>query len=155
MSSFTQFSGKLNTVKAPEASKYLKGKYRYIDPSFWFYLEENKLEIVEIEKGYLSDGASVPRFVRWMIRPWGSHGQCAVVHDKLCETWSTSKRKLETRKEVDEIFFQSMKVAKVNIFRRKAIELGVNLYRWWANPKKPSPSGMKDVFSAEYRRLNP
>lgn len=152
MSSFTRFSAKLHTHDAPEASKILGSEHKYIDPGFSYYLsDDNKDEFVEIETGYLSDGASVPKPLRWLIKPWGKHGQCAVVHDKLCETWKTNKRKLN-RKEVDEIFFASMKVAGVNIFRRTAIEAGVNLYRWYAKPSRPSPSGMKDVLTLQYNK---
>lgn len=151
MSSFTQFSGELHTSYAKEASRILGDDYWWIDPGFSFYLTEDESEIVTIETGYLSDGASVPKFLKWLIPSWGKHGQCAVVHDKLCETWRTNKRYLN-RKQVDEIFFDAMKVAKVNVFRRKAIEAGVTLYRWYANPSKPSPSGMKDVLTYQYNK---
>lgn len=150
MSSFTRFSGELQTHDAKEASEILGGKYKWIDPGFEYYLsDDNQDEKVVIERGYLSDGASVPKFIQWMIPVWGKHGQCAVVHDKLCETWTTNKRKL-TRKEVDEIFFESMKVAKVNPYRRKAIEIGVTAYRLVKRPRGPSPAAIKEILTREY-----
>ena len=149
MSSFTRFSGELQTHDAPEASKVLNGTYVWIDPGFEYYLDDDHTEKVIIERGYLSDGASVPKFLQWLIPVWGKHGQCAVVHDKLCETWTTNKRKLN-RKQVDEIFFESMKVAKVNIWRRTAIEIGVTAYRMVKKPTKPSPAAIKDLLTREY-----
>lgn len=151
MSSFTQFSAELHTYPAKEASEILGDEYRWIDPGFEFYLESDPTEKVIIERGYLSDGASIPKPLRWLLDSWGKYGQCAVVHDKLCETWATNKRKLN-RKEVDEIFFEAMKVAGVNVLVRTAIELGVNLYRMVTKPSKPSPSGMKDAFTAQYNK---
>lgn len=149
MSSFTRFSGELQTHDADEASKLLGGEYKWIDPGFEYYLDNDHTEKVIIERGYLSDGASVPKFLQWLIPVWGKHGQCAVVHDKLCETWTTNKRKLD-RQQVDEIFFESMKVAKVNVFRRKAIEIGVTLYRIVKQPTKPSPAAIKELLTREY-----
>lgn len=151
MSTFTAFSAELHTTPAKEESKALHGTYYWIDPGFTFYSSHDHDEIVEIERGYLSDGASVPKFLQWLIPAWGKHGQCAVLHDKLCETWATNKRKLN-RKEVDEIFFDAMRVSKVNVFRRKAIELGVTAYRLYAKPTKPSPAALKAVFTAEYNK---
>jgi hypothetical protein len=150
MSSFTRFSGELHTHYAEEASKILGGKYKWIDPGFEYYLsDDNQDERVVIERGYLSDGASVPKLLQWLIPVWGKYGQCAVVHDKLCETWTTNKRKLN-RQQVDEIFFASMKVAKVNIFRRKAIEFGVTVYRIVKRPSGPSPAAIKDLLTRDY-----
>lgn len=151
MSSFTQFSAELHTQYAEEASKVLGGKYYWIDPGFTFYSSDDPSEVVEIQTGYLSDGASVPFFLKWLIPAWGKHGQCAVVHDRLCETWATNKRKLN-RKEVDEIFFDALKVAKVNVARRKLIEWGVTLYRWYKRPTKPTPAPMKDLLTLDYNQ---
>lgn len=151
MSSFTRFSGELQTHAADEASDVLGTEYYWVDPGFEYYLTGDKEDRVIIERGYLTDGASVPKLLQWLIQPWGKHGQCAVVHDKLCETWATTKRKLN-RKEVDEIFFQSLKIAKVNVYRRLAIEIAVTAYRHIKRPTKPTPSAIKQAFTAEYNK---
>lgn len=150
MSSFTQFSGELHTKPAPKASKIFDTKMKYIDPGFEYYLESDHAEIVDIERGYLSDGASIPKFLRWLLRPWGPYGQCAVVHDKLCETWATNKRKL-TRAQVDSILFESMKVAGINEYIRIAFIIGVTGHRLVTNPKGPSDASVKTKLSDEYR----
>lgn len=151
MSTFTRFDGDLHTHPAPEASKILGSEHRWIDPGFIYYLDADNDEYVAVESGYLSDGASVPKLFQWLIHPWGKHGQCAVLHDKLCETWKTSKRTL-TRKQVDEIFFESMGVAGVNVFRRMAIELAVTGYRLWSNPSGPSDASAKQALTDEYNK---
>lgn len=157
MSSFTQFSAELHTVKASDTTGYLDGDYRFIDPGFEFYLSEaNPAEKVIIPRGYLSDGASIPWFIRWALKPWGTYGQCAVVHDKLCETWATNLRKIETRKELDEIFFKSMEVAEVpKVIRKGLIEPAINFYRWYANPTKPSTDLYKKGYEEDYIRSHP
>lgn len=157
MSSFTQFSGELHTVKASDTIGFLDGDYRYIDPGFEFYLDEaSPEEKVIIERGYLTDGASIPKPIRWFLRPWGKYGQCAVVHDKLCETWATNLRKLSNRKEVDEIFFKSMEVAGIHpVIRKGLIEPAINFYRWYANPLKPSTDLYKRGYQEVYLVAHP
>lgn len=149
MSSFTRFSGPLHTVYATEASRILKKEHWWIDPGFSYYLNSDKDETVEVPTGYLSDGASVPVLIRWLLPAWGIYGQCAVLHDYLCETWRTNKRFL-TRKELDNIFFESMVVAKVPKWKQKLITFGVNIYRLIARPNKPSYDPLKDKLSMEY-----
>ncbi|MDB2439540.1 DUF1353 domain-containing protein [Hellea sp.] len=59
---------------------------------------------VSVPLGYCSDGASVPRPLRWFLEPWGPYAQAAIVHDFLYSTWQ------RPRKEADEIFCEAIKV---------------------------------------------
>jgi len=78
---------------------------RVILEDFEFHIgDENSPNVVEIPKGYCSDGASVPWFLGWYLEPWGRFAQAAIVHDYL---YSTNRR---ARKESDEIFREAIVV---------------------------------------------
>jgi len=59
---------------------------------------------VTIPLGYCSDGASVPRPLRWFLEPWGKYAQAAIVHDFLYSTWQ------RPRKEADLIFREAIEI---------------------------------------------
>lgn len=61
-------------------------------------------DVIEIPKGYCSDGASVPRIFNSIISPWGKYAQAAIVHDLL---YSTNAR---SRSESDNIFAEAIEV---------------------------------------------
>lgn len=84
--SFTKFDAPLMVVYDPLASTtYKKPLYRVTTPfSFYIGAKEDQ-KWVHVPEGYLTDGASVPKWLHWLIKPWGKHGQAAVVHDILCE----------------------------------------------------------------------
>lgn len=146
MSSFTRFNAPLNVVPDKEASRILKDDYYMVNDGFVYYIgEKDSSFYVRVDHGFLSDGASVPRPFRWLIPRWGKHGQAAVLHDKLCETFMKIElkegreylRRID-RKEVDSIFYEAMDVLKVNKFTSKAIRIAVDLYRMVKRPKQPS-----------------
>lgn len=78
---------------------------RVITKPFEYHLGEfgsgNK---VSIPLGYCSDGASVPRPLRWFLEPWGKYAQAAIVHDFLYSTWQ------RPRKEADQIFREAIEI---------------------------------------------
>ena len=84
--SFKHFDAPLLVVPDAEASaKYRRPMYRVTD-AFSFYIGPKKdANWVHGPNGFLTDGASVPKWLHWLIKPWGKHGQAAVVHDVLCE----------------------------------------------------------------------
>ncbi len=59
---------------------------------------------VIVPLGYCSNGASVPRPLRWFLEPWGKYAQAAIVHDFLYSTWQ------RPRKEADKIFREAIKI---------------------------------------------
>lgn len=87
-------------------------------------------ELIEVEKGFITDFASIPRFL-WMILPkWGKYGNAAVVHDYIY--WNHS----HSRKEADDIMMEAMKVLEVPAWKIWAIYWAVRLFgglAWKAN----------------------
>lgn len=38
---------------------------------------------IDVPAKFMTDYASTPRFMWWIIKPWGKHGMAAVIHDWL------------------------------------------------------------------------
>ncbi len=92
--------------------------------------EENSNNTVEVEVGFQTDFASVPRLF-WLILPrWGKYGNAAVIHDWLY--WEQSR----SRKEADFIMFEAMGILDVPAFKRYPIYWGIRLFgdlAWFRN----------------------
>ncbi|AEH03431.1 tail assembly chaperone [Pseudomonas phage PhiPA3] len=151
MSDFTRFSGDLDTTYDKAASKELGKDYWRVTTAFDYKIgSEDSNKKVSIAKGYLTDGASVPFFLWWLLPAWGEYGQAAVVHDKLCETWkiieivegNEIERDID-RAECDRILYEAMRVLEVEAWRRVAIQIGVDLYRFLRRPSKPTKNKKK------------
>ena len=109
---------------------------------FIYYVGEKHSETeVKIPRGYLTDGASVPRVFWNVIPPWGKYGQAAILHDYLCEYLTVEESgicKSITRKECDQIFLEAMLVMGVPKAKAMMIHSAVSLYRITARVSKPS-----------------
>ena len=78
---------------------------RVITKPFEYHIGEfGSGNMVSIPLGYCSDGASVPRVLRWLLEPWGKYAQAAIVHDFLYNTWE------RPRKEADQIFREAIEI---------------------------------------------
>ncbi len=127
MSSFT---APLVIAYHPEAGG--RSKWR-VHQAFQYDLGEEGSGIsVEVPEGFMTDGASVPRPLWWLLPPWGRYGQATVVHDKLCtdglvvhKDGPTSKL---SRKEVDRVFLEAMGVLGVPKWMRHVMYCGVRIY---------------------------
>jgi len=78
--------------------------------------------IVEVPEGFVSDGASVPKFLRWMYHPFGEYLRAAVVHDWFCVTQTISSD------EAAIVFKEAMKVCGVNAWRRRKMYWAVKYF---------------------------
>ena len=98
-----------------------------VDKAFEYHVgKEDSHEIVYVPEGYVSDGASIPRWL-WTVvgHPFGEYAQAAVLHDMLCED------EIYARKKCDRVFLESLKVLKVNIIKRRLMYWGVRLGSAW------------------------
>lgn len=137
----------MSTFRSPLKVIVLDDGDRYqLDEEFSYYRENNENEIINIERGYITDFASVPRLFWSIFPPFGRYTKSAVLHDRLCdaflkkEKWSDvlknsnfvgSEEKLNkkvTRKEADKIFLESMKAIKVGKFTRWTLYSFVRFY---------------------------
>ncbi|MDH2154241.1 DUF1353 domain-containing protein [Stenotrophomonas sp. GD03657] len=119
------------------ASNKLSRDYWRVARSFKFYVgERSDNRWVLIPAGYLSDGATVPRILWWLIPPWGRHGHAAIVHDYLCDyarLYDNGEEKFVPRKQADKIFNEAMKVTKVNPIIRHLMYGAVRLWARFGN----------------------
>lgn len=121
------------------------GKNYEVLDTFTYYLDNDKEALLKVEKGFITDFASVPRIFWSIYPPFGRYTKCAVLHDRLCvafldkELWNNvavDKDKLPIalqnrfvrRYEADRLFLDSMKAIKVNGFTRWCLYLSVRLY---------------------------
>ena len=81
-------------------------------------------DYIIVPAGFVTDFASSPSQVWWLIPPWGRYGKAAVVHDYLYQTH------LRTREEADNIFRESMEVLGVDKRRVFIMYWGVRLFGW-------------------------
>lgn len=121
------------------------GKNYEVLDTFTYYLEENKQALIRVEKGFITDFASVPRIFWSIFPPFGRYTKAAVLHDRLCvaflnkELWdnvAVDKNKLPIclqnryvrRCEADRMFLKAMKSIKVNPYTRVVLYSSVRLY---------------------------
>lgn len=93
---------------------------------------EDSSEIIAIPKGFITDGASIPKFA-WSILggPLGKYAPAAVVHDYLYQ------KQIYTRSKSDVIFLEAMQVLGVGWLKRRTMWLAVRIFGWicWRNRK--------------------
>jgi hypothetical protein len=79
--------------------------------------------VLEIEAGFLTDFASVPRALWTLLPPTGRYGKAAVLHDDLYRTPG-----LATRAQADGVFLEAMTELGVSKATRQIMYRGV---RWF------------------------
>ena len=79
---------------------------------------------IEVPDGFVTDLASVPRLLWWLLPPFGSYTQAAVLHD-----WLYSHHRM-TRPEADSILWAAMKVCGTTLWERVLIYGGVRIGGW-------------------------
>lgn len=142
MSSFTRFDTSLKLeYLLQHDKKYAAREYWKVLESFKFYSDtifpEGRVWI-EVPVGFISDGASVPRFLWSWLPPFSKYGQAAVLHDYLVEggevMFAEDPKAYEarfkvTRAQADRIFLEAMEVLGVGRLKRYIMYFGV---RAWA-----------------------
>lgn len=153
MSVFTKFVGEERLGYNRALSK-LNGKDLWdVIPGYRYYIgTEESNDYVDIETGFVTDGATIPRFLWWLLPPTGEYSQCTTLHDKLCTTYyfirmveGKEVKVALTRKQIDMILKESMDVLKVTPWKKHTIMAGVNAYRIFKNPTKPKPVYDKEL----------
>lgn len=127
----------MSSFTAPLHLEPLDEKTWMLVQDFKYYIgKKNSNRYVRVPAGFKTDFASTPRILWSLLPPWGQYGKAAIVHDFLCihkeitnvdEDGYTSTEEI-SRKEVDKIFLESMKVLGVNRATRYAMYFGVRAY---------------------------
>lgn len=118
--------------------------YEILEP-FTYYIGDDKEALLNVQAGFITDFASVPRAFWSFYPPFGKYTKCAVLHDRLCvaylnkELWNdvaVNADKLPTalhnryvrRHEADRMFLDSMKAMKVKPLTRTILYWSVRVY---------------------------
>lgn len=158
MSSFTRFDGDLHIEYAAEESQALKKDYYRVLKPFRYYIgEKGSAHWINVDRGYLTDGASVPRLFWPLVPPLGRYAQAAVVHDKLCETlhvYSEARKAMVdiTRHTADSIFLEAMVVLGVPTWKRNLMYSAVAAYRTAKRISEPEFHRQKFLLEQQWLR---
>lgn len=159
MSDFTRFSGEVMVSYAMEESSILDNDLYRVMKGFRYYVgEKGSNKWVDIPRGYLTDGASVPRILWNIIPPWGRYGAATIVHDILCEYLSLTvdgRPCKITREQADNILFEAMQVLDVEAKDYQLIHAGVANYRRMYGITKPVWHAQKAQLEADWVAANP
>lgn len=91
------------------------------------YQSDVAAQIIEVPAGFVTDLASVPKWVpRWVVDVNESHRFAAVVHDFACRTWI-----LELRPVADAVFKEAMAVLGVPGWKRWTMWFAVRSFTVW------------------------
>ncbi len=98
---------------------------------------------IAVPAGFVTDFASVPRLLWFLLPKWGRHGNAAVVHDFLYWNQKTS------RAYADRTFREAMEILGVLLGVRWAMWAGVRCFGWlaWAVNKHNREHGQSRVIS--------
>jgi len=92
---------------------------------------------ITVPKGFISDGASVPRPFWTIFSPFnGDYFEAALIHDYLYSKISSATYPLLTRKNADTIFMDAMYDLGVGWISRHPIYRAVRLGGWMSYKKK-------------------
>jgi hypothetical protein len=103
--------------------------------------------LIIVPAGFITDFASVPRVLWWLLPPWGNYGKAAVVHDLLynLKVWS--------RGNCDHIFLEAMIDEGVSRKTRMTMYSFVRAFGWLAwNKKARAKAGAGEATA---RRIAP
>lgn len=159
MSEFTNFSGPAMISYAFDASSVLDTDLYRVMKGFRYYVgEPGSNKWVDVPRGYLTDGASVPRVLWAVIPPWGRYGAATIVHDILCEYLSLTldgRPCTITREQADNVLFEAMQVLDVSAEQYRLIHTGVANYRRMYGIVKPVWNRRKAQLEADWVAANP
>lgn len=145
MSDFTRFSAVESLGYDQAASRFYDKDYWKVAAGYRYYIGfEGSSRYVDVPTGFLTDGATVPRALWWLLPPLGEYSQATTLHDYLCRTYKVIEvingvptEVAVTRKEIDGILREAMEVLEVAAWKRFLINCGVEGYRAVVNPTKP------------------
>ncbi len=92
---------------------------------FVAYLPGRRHVAVAVPKGYVTDFASIPGWIQWLIAPFGRHSEAAVVHDWLYTLGTKGDR--ESRKIADLTFRRALAIVGVKFVRRNLMYWAVRM----------------------------
>lgn len=151
------FSGPMRMEYAEYESGVLGKDYWRVLTAFTYTTPSG--EEVRVPRGYLSDGASVPRPFWNLIPPMGPYGQAAVIHDILCETARVFVHNdgylLNSRADVDRIFKDAMLSSQTPRWKRNVMYIFLRVYAKVCKPPVPKPDAHKTWLMNQWLKDHP
>lgn len=98
--------------------------------------------VISIPVGFVTDFASVPKLLHWLIGPWGKHGRAAVLHDYLY------RFAVFDRVVCDAIFLEAMRIIGCSKSTRRVIYAAVRVwgrYAWKKHRRHRDPGDKRKV----------
>lgn len=85
MSEFTRFSGPVDTRHIPSVDNgwWPPKQLELVRELVYHVGTYPSLNVITVRRGYVTDGATVPFGMRWIIRPIGWHLAACILHDYL------------------------------------------------------------------------
>ena len=80
---------------------------------------------IKVFKGFVTDGASVPKSLQWLYNPFGKYIKAAVIHDYLYSTYNNTGI---NRTLADKIFNFVMKETNVDVRTRRKFYAAVRCF---------------------------
>lgn len=144
---YKRFDNQLSIQFDQDASNRLGKEYWRVKDTFKFYYgnEENPYWVI-VPAGFLTDGASVPRILWWLLPPWSAYSQAAAVHDYLLEyatSYHHGRQVNVTRGQADRVFRDAMRVAGIGTWPRQVMYVGVRLWGKIASKRKSKNAALK------------
>ena len=121
------FIGNLDTRVYEPGEFVLLERFGYrthIGSLFWRNGYGPKYRLVMVPVGFITDFASIPRLLHWLISPNGLSREAAVIHDYLYCTQTT------TRADADAIFLEALATSGVGWAQRHAMYAAVRAGGW-------------------------
>ena len=92
---------------------------------FVAHLSRKRKIAVAVPEGYVTDFASIPGLVQWLIQPFGRHSEAAVIHDWLYALGTPGDGK--GRHLADRTFRRALNLVGVGFLRRWIMYLAVRM----------------------------
>lgn len=98
----------------------------YFGRTKWKLLDSEMIGGFIVPKGFITDGLSLPFFVRWLLSPTGRGFRAAVLHDCLLKQHVSGG--VMTRQEAAHQFRRQLKLDEVNVVIAQVYYLGVRVW---------------------------
>ena len=85
---------------------------------------DNDIFYIPISRYYVTDFASVPRWLHWLIQPFGAHAEASIVHDWLYAIGGDEAE----RKTADDVFYAALVQAGVARKRARLMYAAVRIF---------------------------
>jgi len=126
-------------------SPFAEGTYWFLQAPLVY--EDSAGHRIPVPTYFVTDFASIPRFLWSLLPKWDGYGTTSVVHDYLY--W---ERKGFTRREIDRIMLSAMEDQKVGLLKRRVIYGALRLFgvfAWRSNAKKKAAGQLAYVLAGQ------